>query len=262
MTSLVFPKAHVGAQVRRKLFQTEENIPSARRPSVVSSFEEAGTLCGLATYQLCSRSLRCSLRAHSGDPQHRHGAEFRCWACCETKAVARSISSAGFALKPWLTRWVSAGQADQRLGLLRVDPQRPLEKVDGLIEVGLGDVRHNVKIAWPRIARSTASGLFGRSRNARRPSTLDQLRRPAGARGEPTKSNSARSPRRLRSPSNRSAQTCAPLSVEINWALTVIFSPRRRTLPSRTRRRTPSSRADLLRVDRLALVSEGCCFGQ
>ena len=39
------------------------------------------------------------------------------------------------------------------------------------------------------------------------------------------------SPSLLRSPSKRSAQTCAPVSVEMSWALTVIVSSTRRTLP-------------------------------
>ena len=72
--------------------------------------------------------------------------------------------------------------------------------------------------AHPRMERSTASGLFGRSRIARRASALTSSTPSELARRETN--STCNSPSLLRSPSNRSAQTCAPVSVEISWALT------------------------------------------
>ena len=85
-------------------------------------------------------------------------------------------------------------------------------------------------LAMARITRSTASGLFGRSRIERKASALTSSTPSESARRETN--STCNWPSLLRSPSNRSAQTCAPVSVEMSWALISTLSPRRRTLPS------------------------------
>ena len=69
------------------------------------------------------------------------------------------------------------------------------------------------------------------------------------------------SPSRLRSPSNRSAQTRAPVSVEISCALTVIVSLTRRTLPFQGVADAEFA-PDLLRIDRLTFLKVANSVGR
>ena len=96
---------------------------------------------------------------------------------------------------------------------------------DRLIHIGIQHGRPS------RMERSTASGLFGRSRIARRLSALTSST-PSELASRATNST-CNSPSLPRSPSNRSAQTCAPVSVD-QLGIDAHRFPSRCTVPSST----------------------------
>jgi hypothetical protein len=118
----------------------------------------------------------------------------------------------------------------------------------------LSMLRFELNIVSPCITRSPASGFSGRSRIARRLSALTSSN-PSDV-ASPATNSTCNLPSVRRSPSNRSAHTCAPVSVENKLGVDrdLVADPAHAAFEQIA---DAEFQANLLRVHALAFVGEG-----